>query len=166
VYDAYRPHRRFDLGRRSDRAAIVAIAIAALLVLLIWSPGIGGARPGDPAAIAADARLARCGGALADVEYGFTIPHASEYARYLPAMGRFSELDINPPALVVIYRGEFPGVVPSPGAATPPAAVPLRNLCIYVGVAGQGEINYYADVSIAGLRATPAGPVLVPAVQT
>jgi hypothetical protein len=67
---------------------------------------------------------------------------------------------------VVIYRGEFPGVTPSPGATSPSDAAAARNICIYVGVAGQGEINYYSDVSIEGLRATPDGPVLTPARQT
>jgi hypothetical protein len=160
---AHRRHRRVDLSRSSDRAAVVAIVIAVLLALLIWSPSIGGQDPGDPRAVAGDARLARCGGTLADVEYAFTIPSARDYTRYLPAIGRATELQIDPPALVVIYRGDFPGVVSSP---SPSASGTLRNVCIYVGAAGEGELNYFSDVSIAGLRATPNGPVLVPGPQS
>ena len=158
---------RVDLSRPADRSALAAIGIAALLVILIWSPNVGGPQPGDPAAVAGDARLAGCGGGAADAEFAFIIPRARDYARYLPAMVRTSELEIDPPALVVIYQGEFPRLAPSPGAATArPAGDSKRNLCIYVGPAGQGEINYYRDVSIAGLRATPNGPVLVPAPTT
>lgn len=157
---------RVDLSRPTDRAALAAIAVASLLALVIWSPSIGGLAQGDPRAVAGDARLARCGGTVADAEYAFTIPRARDYQSYLPAMRRTSELEIDPPALVVIYRGEFPGsgsadASAGPSAATlPPGAG--RNVCIYVGSAGAGELNYYSDVSIAGLRATPDGPVLVP----
>ncbi len=98
------------------------------------------------------------------MEYAFTIPRARDYLSYLPAMERVSELEIEPAALVVIFRGPFPGTSPGASAASVPAAV--RNLCIYVGQAGKGELNYYRDVSIVGLRATPNGPVLVPAPQT
>lgn len=163
---AYRRHRRVDLTRPSDRAAVVTIAIAALLALLIWSPSIGGHPPGDPAAVSGDARLLRCGGALADVEFAFTIAHARDYQLHLPAMERFSELDIEPPALIVIYRGGFPGTSSAPDATASPAGHPERNLCIYVGVAGRGELNYFRNVSIAGVRPTLNGPILVPAAQT
>jgi hypothetical protein len=103
---------------------------------------------------------------VTDAEYAFAIPRARDYQRYLPAMGRTSELEIDPPALVVIYRGEFPGSGAA-GASAPTSAATLppeagRNVCIYVGSAGEGELNYYSDVSIAGLRATPDGPMLVP----
>jgi hypothetical protein len=160
---AHRRNRRVDLSRSSDRAAVLAIVIAALLALLIWSPNIGGREPGDPRAVSGDARLVRCGGTLADIEYAFTIPSARDYVRYLPALGRASELQIDPPALVVIYRGEFPTAASS---AAPTPSGTIRNVCIYVGTAGEGELNYFSDVSIAGLRATPTGPVLVPAPQT
>jgi hypothetical protein len=157
--DAHR--RRVDLSRRSDRAAVVAILVAVAIAVLIWSPGSTGRRPGDPAAVASDARLARCGGSLSDIEYAFAIPRARDYQTYLPAMDDLSELNIDPPALVVIYRGEFPdlavGATPTPAPSDPT----LRNICIYVGDAGSGEINYYPDVSIAGLRVTEDGPIIV-----
>jgi len=169
-----RPARmRLNLSRPGDRSALVAIGIAAVLGLLIWSPNVGGPEPGNPAAIAADPRLPRCGGTLADVEYAFTIPHARDYQRYLPAVGRFSELEIDPPALVVVYREPLiparrspagSGGAPAPTPTPRPASV--RDVCVYVGVAGQGELNYLTNVSIAGLRATPDGPVLVPRPQT
>lgn len=157
--DAHPARRGFDPARPGDRALAVAIAAAAALALLIWSPGIGGRGPGDPAAVAADARLARCGGTLDEIEYAFAIPHARDYQAYLPAMERTSDLDEDAPALVVVYRGAFPIVG---GAASPaPPDATLRNLCIYVGQAGQGTLNYFSNVSVAGLRATPAGPTLV-----
>jgi hypothetical protein len=158
-----RPDRRFDLSRPTDRSAAVAVAIAALLALVIWSPGFGGADPGSPSAVAGDARLQRCGGTLDQIQFAFPIPHARDYQRYIPAMPRASELEIDPPALVVVYRSGLPGVPPPSGAA---GAGDRRDLCVYVGVAGQGELNYFRSVPVAGLRATPAGPVLVPAPQT
>jgi hypothetical protein len=166
---AHRRRRRVDLSRSSDRAAILAILVAALLALLIWSPNLGGRAPGDPSAVAADARIARCGGTAADAQYAFTISRASDYARYLPAMGRSPELDLDRPALVIIYLeplvvAHFSTPAPS-GATREPTPTPrpsnVRDVCVYVGVAGEGEINYYTDVSIAGLRASPNGPVLV-----
>ena len=163
---ARRPSRRVDLSRPSDRAAMVAVVIAVLLSLLIWSPSVGGHGPGDPSAVAADARLVRCGGEVSDVEFAFAIPHARDYRQYLPAMDRASELELDRPALVVVYRGEFPGVVATSAATAPPATGTARNVCIYVGPAGQGELNYFSEISVAGLRATPDGPVLVPAPQT
>jgi len=152
---------RVDLSRSTDRTALVAVAVAAGLALLIFSPFSRG--PGDPAAVAGDARLARCGGTVADVEWGFTIPHAADYRQYLPGLSA-PELDLPRSSLVVIYRGPFPRGAVAAGAATPtPVPTPdpgTRDVCIYVGVAGQGELNYYSDVPIAGLRATPDGPVL------
>jgi hypothetical protein len=158
-------HRRFDLARPTDRSTALALVIAAVILLIIVSPSIGGHPPGDPAAIAGDARLDRCGGTVTDVEYGFTIPHARDYQQYLPAMGSFSELNLAASALVVVYRDGFPGVpdrFPRPSPSDPT----LRDLCIYVGEAGGGEINYYRDVSIAGLRPNPVGPPVVPDPQT
>jgi hypothetical protein len=153
--------RRVDLARPSDRTALVAVATATALALLIWSPFSRG--PGDPAAVAGDARLARCGGTVADAEWAFTIPHASAYRAYLPGLIA-PELDLAPSALVVIYRGPFPRGVVAAAAATPtPAPTPdpgTRDVCIYVGIAGQGTLNYYSDMPIAGLRATPDGPML------
>ena len=97
------------------------------------------------------------------MEYAFPIPRASDYRRYLPAMPATSELDTARSALVVIYRAGF-----TLGLATPDPETPadIRDVCIYVGEAGGGSLNYFSDVSIAGLRATPDGPILVPARAT
>jgi len=148
----------FDLSRWSDRTALIAIVAAAVLALLVWAPL--SKLPGDPSAVAGDPRLARCGGTVADIDYAFTIPHAADYQRYLPAMPKTSELELPNPALIVIYKATFTfdGSTPDPEAA--PTA---RLVCIYVGDAGAGELNSYSGISIAGLRATPDGPVLVPA---
>jgi hypothetical protein len=156
-YGQARRPKRFDLSRWSDRTALVAIIVAAALALLVWAPWT--TPPGDPSAVAGDPRLGRCGGTLSNVEYAFTIPKASDYQRYLPAMPKVSELDLPNPALVVIYKSTFTfdGASPDPNAAANE-----RLVCVYVGAAGAGELNYYTGVSIAGLRATPDGPPLVP----
>ena len=83
-------------------------------------------------------------------------------------MPRTSELELDQPALVVVFDGNGPFVsrpTLEPGASgtRPPAptARPGRHdVCIYVGQAGRGELNYYREVPIAGLRVTLDGPVL------
>ena len=119
---------RIDLSRPGDRSALVTIGVAVLIALLIWSPSIGGRAPGDPAALAGDARLASCGGTAAEVEFAFTMPHARDYQRYLPAMEHSSELEVDQPALVVIYRGGFPGATSSPRGSTARPAGTERNV--------------------------------------
>jgi len=161
-----RPGFRVVPAHPEDRSALVAAGIAALLALLIWSPNIGGFDPGDPAAVAGDTRLARCGGTVADVEFAFAIPRARDYQTYLPAMPDSSSLESDRPALIVIYRGAFPGVGTSAILAPPPRNSTDRNVCVYVGPAGQGARNYYSRIAIDGLRNGPNGPILVPGPQT
>ena len=80
---------------------------------------------------------------------------AARERRRLPAMPATSELNLDEPALVAIFPSQVADAVSTD-----------RRVCIYVGPAGQGELNFYPSVSIAGLRATPDGPVLVPAATT
>jgi hypothetical protein len=157
--------RRFWPRRRADQSAAVAIVGALGLVLVIASPGFGGRPPGDPALFAGDARLDRCGGTDAPVEYAFTILHARDYPTYLPAMDPTSVLDLDDPALIVIFRGRglFSGIEPSPGPSSGSDASSLHDVCIYVGEAGAGELNFFTDVSIAGLRVRADGEPIVPA---
>jgi len=167
------PRRRsrslFSLRRRSDRTALVAIAVAIALALVIVSPGFGGHPPGDPAAVASDGRFALCGGTIADVQYAFEIPAARDYQHYLPEMQLAPELDLGEPAFIVIFRGLNPlavgGFPGRNGQPTPTriAHAGLHDLCIYVGAqAGSGEINFYSDVSIRGLRVDRNGPIIEP----
>jgi hypothetical protein len=157
--------RRFWPRRGADQSAVVAVLAAAGLALLIASPSFGGRPTGDPAPFTGDARLDRCGGNDAVVEYAFEIPHARDYSAYLPAMELTSVLDLDDPALVVIFLGRGPfsrtdrSASPSAGSGDPS----LRGICIYVGEAGAGELNFFTDVSIAGLRVRADGEPVVPA---
>ena len=148
-----------------DRATVLAVGAAVLLSLLIISPNFG-PPAGDPSAFASDARYVRCGGTAAPVQYAFEIPRVADYQTYLPAMGNASELELDKPALIVIFRdlGPFVGTTGSSGSPVP-TRTPVagsHDLCIYVGPAGAGELNFYTDVSTAGLRARADGPVLEP----
>jgi hypothetical protein len=156
--------RRFDLGRPMDRATAVAVAAAGLLALLIISPNLGPA-PGDPSAFASDARFVRCGGTAAPVQYAFEIPKVSEYQAYLPAMGLTSELGLDKPALIVIFRDLGPFVVGTAQGSPEPTRSPVagrHDMCVYVGPAGAGELNFYTDVPTAGLRVKAGGPAIEP----
>lgn len=157
--------RRLDLSRSMDRATVLALVTAGLLALLILSPDFGPA-PGDSSAFAGDARFVRCGGTAAPVQYAFEIPKVSEYQTYLPAMKSASELELDKPALIVIFRDLGPFVVGTgPGGSPQPTRSPVagrHDTCIYVGPAGGGELNFYTDVSTAGLRVRAGGPALEP----
>ena len=159
---------RFNHASRSDRSTVVALVTAALLALVIVSPGVGGDAPGDPAAFAGDARFDRCGGGTVPTRYAFEMERARDYRDHLPAMPRTSELELDIPALVVVFDGNGPFVsrpTLAPGASGTPAPQPTArpgraDVCIYVGQGGRGELNYYREVPIAGLRVTLDGPVL------
>jgi hypothetical protein len=160
--------QRFAGLSRSQRSTIVALATAGILGLVIVSPGIGVHAPGDPDAFAGDARYDRCGGGTVPTRYAFEMAQARDYRDHLPSMPRTSELELDAPALVVVFEGFGPFVsrpTLRPGAtgSLPPAptARPGRHdVCIYVGQAGRGELNYYPQVAIAGLRVTLDGPVV------
>lgn len=153
-------------GSGSDRASLVALGAAALLALVIASPSVGGRAPGDPAAFAGDARFARCGGGTVPTRYAFEVERARDYRAHLPAMSEAAELELDQAALVVVFEGVGPFVsVPTapPGGTPRPVrtALPGRHdVCIYVGEAGAGQLSYFRDVPIAGLRVEPRGDVL------
>lgn len=158
----------FRVETTSDRASIVATIAAAILVLVIVSPSIGGRPLGDPALFEDDARFGRCGGGTVPTRYAFEIARTRDYRDFLPEMPRTSELELDDPALVVIFEGVGPFVstpTARPGASAVPqrtSAPGIHDVCIYVGEAGQGQLNYYRDVPIGGLRVTPDGPTLEP----
>lgn len=152
----------------SDRATVVATLAAAILALAIVSPSLGGRPVGDPSLFAADARFERCGGGTVPTRYAFEIPRTRDYRDFLPEMPGTSELELDDPALVVIFEGVGPFVsrptAQAGGSAAPrrTSAPGIHDVCIYVGEAGQGQLNYYRDIPIGGLRATPEGPTLEP----
>ena len=156
------------LESTGERATLVAIAAAGVLAIVIASPSIGSPAPGDPRVFAADARYERCGGSAAAVRYAFEIPSTRDYRAYLPLMEETSELDLDEPALVVVFAGVGPFVT-TPTALPGQTAAPTRtarpgesDVCIYVGEAGRGQLNYYRDVPIGGLRVELDGPSLEP----
>lgn len=158
----------FRVETTSDRATVVATVAAAILALAIVSPSIGGRPLGDPVLFEDDARFARCGGGTVPTRYAFEIPRTRDYRDFLPEMPRASELEIDDPALVVIFEGVGPFVsIPTarPGASAAPqrtSAPGIHDVCIYVGEAGAGQLNYYRDIPIGGLRVTRDGPTLEP----
>jgi hypothetical protein len=158
----------FRLETTSDRATAAAAVAAVLLALVIVSPSVGGPAAGDPRRFENDARFARCGGGDAPARYAFEMERARDYREYLPAMPRMSELELDLPALVVVFDGVGPFVTTPtarPGgtpAAVRTAAPGVHDVCVYVGEAGSGQLNYFRDVSIAGLRAVPGGAELEP----
>ena len=152
----------------SERATLAALVAAGLLVLAIASPSIGRPIPGDPRVVADDARFLRCGGAVAPVRYAFEIAAARDYRVYLPEMERTSELELDRRALIVVFEGVGP-FVSTPTAAPGATRAPVRtarpgaaDVCVYVGEAGRGQLNYYRDVPLGGLRVEPDGPSLEP----
>ena len=158
----------FRLETTSERATAVALVAAVLVALLIVSPSIGGARAGDPEAFTGDDRFARCGGGSAPTRYAFEMERASDYRVHIPRMPPTSELELDLPALVVVFEGVGPFVstpTARPGATAAPvhtAEPGVHDVCVYVGEAGAGQLNYYRDIPIAGLRAVADGPELEP----
>jgi hypothetical protein len=158
----------FRLDTMTERATLIALLAAGVLVLAIASPSFGGPAPGDPRIFAADARFTRCGGAAAPARYAFAIDHARDYRAFLPLMEESSELELDDPALIVVFQGVGPFVsIPtvSPGATPAPVRTARPgegDVCIYVGEAGRGQLNYYRDVPIGGIRVEAGGPSLEP----
>ena len=158
----------FRLQTTSDRATAVAMLVAGVLALAIASPSLGGPPPGDPLAFAEDARFLRCGGDTAPVRYAFEIELARDYREHLPLMERTSELALDIPALVVVFDGPGPFVsrpTARPGSTAEPEPTPIpgiADVCIYVGPGGAGQLNYYRNVRIGGLRVDLDGRTLVP----
>jgi hypothetical protein len=158
----------FRLESMTERATFIAILAAGVLTLAIVSPSWGGPPPGDPRIFAADERFERCGGAAAPTRYAFEIDHARDYRQFLPLMEQTSELALDDPALIVVFEGvgpfvSTPSVVPGRTPAPVRTARPGESdVCIYVGAPGQGQLNYYRDVPIGGIRVERGGPSVEP----
>ena len=157
--------RRFWPRGRADQSALAAVGGALALALLIVSPSIGGPAPGDPALFTGDARLDRCGGTEAPVQYVFEIPRTRDYRAYLPAMEPSPLLDLDDPSLVVIFRttGPFTSSNRTPVPASASGRQVVRDVCIYVGAAGAGQLDFFTGISVAGLRVRAGGEEIVPA---
>jgi hypothetical protein len=115
--------------------------------------------PGGPDAFASDPRLGQCFGPVEDMEFVFEMAHARDYQLYLPAMLLAPELDVDAPALVVVYRdGWRPAAttgVPGPREAT--LSPGNRYVCMVVG---SDPPILYGDVDINGLTVAiaPSSP--------
>ncbi len=98
--------------------------------------------------------------------YVFPIPHARDYQTYLPAMDPTTVLDLDDSALVVVFRnrGPFNGLDRSP-LPSGIGETPDRDVCIYVGPSSGGELDFFTDVSIAGLRIPIESGEIVPVAQ-
>ena len=168
------PRRRRQIGPLASAAAVLlALGIAAIALIPRSSSGTAEPSapvPPDPAAFAGDPRLAQCGATVATALDVFEMTHARDYHRYLPAMLFAPELDVDAPALVVVFRAmqSYPGgAPPAVGQTLPPArslAPNVHDICILVGTDPQiAERNAYADVDTTGLTATiPTDAVSTP----
>jgi hypothetical protein len=82
------------------------------------------------------------------MEFVFVMEHARDYRAYLPNMLLSPELDVDEPALVVVFEqamAQPPTTGLGPAATNEPGH---RYVCV---VPDGGERNLYADVDIAGL---------------
>ena len=163
------PRRRNRPSRLLPLAASIVVLLGAIAFLAPRLGNVGGeadptvtpsadasqgsALPGGPEAFAGDPRLDRCAGSPDDMEFVFEMSHARDYQLYLPAMLLSPELDVDAPALVVVYRGRnpMPYTGPSGVGTRPPLGPTERDLCIVVGEAPQAEVGYYDAVDITGL---------------
>lgn len=173
------PRRRNRPSRLLPLAASIVVLLGAIAFLAPRLGNVGGeadptvtpsadasqgsALPGGPEAFAGDPRLDRCAGSPDDMEFVFEMSHARDYQLYLPAMLLSPELDVDAPALVVVYRGRnpMPYTGPSGVGTRPPLGPTERDLCIVVGEAPQAEVGYYDAVDITGLTidVVPSSPV-------
>lgn len=112
----------------------------------------------------------RCGGQDAGILAVFTMAHARDYQRHLPAMLLSPELDVDDPATVVVYNATNPfpptGGAPAAGATVAPRE-PLaeghHDLCVLVGSdPATATLNVYDDVDTTGMTATVPGATEAP----
>ena len=161
------PRRRRFIGN----ALLLAAAVVLLTVLVaVAAPRLGGVGgeatsatptdvathgptlPGGPEAFTDDPRLQECSfGPPSSMEYVFEMVHARDYQRYLPSMLLSPELDVDEPALVVVFVEDMspPPMTGAFGAGPPATNQPgHRYVCVTTADAGR---NLYADVNITGL---------------
>ena len=114
--------------------------------------------PGGPEAFADDPRLATCSiGLPSDMQYAFEIARGRDYRRYIPAMLRSPELEVDDAVLVIVYREGFRPITSGALGGAPSSPRPgHRTVCAVV----HGERSVYSDVDITGLTidVTPSSP--------
>ncbi len=103
----------------------------------------------------------RCGGAGAGIFSVIRLEHARDYHVALPLMGLSPELDVDTPAVVVVYDGRQPFALSGAAGATPePLAPGEHDLCVLVGVEAQSaEMNVYGNVQLGAAPSTPPASV-------
>jgi hypothetical protein len=159
--DALPPRRRSpQRSLFAAAAAVIAVVAIGVSALFISTQPNGTAPtppsrpvPPDPAAFAGDPRLNACYGAAGPVEFVFEMPHARDYQHHFPAMLLAPELDVDDPALAVVFASDSPALI---GGSRPPSAIrdptPTnpneRWVCILVG----GTPNVYENVDISGMQ--------------
>jgi hypothetical protein len=149
-------------------AIVAAVALSAVAILPhvgstvpSTSPSPSRAAPPDPYAFVGDPRLLRCLATPASAIDIFEMRHARDYRLHLPASGLSPELDVEEPALVVVYAGVQPfgttgGAPPAPGSTPRPARTSpdpgTHDICVLVGAdPATAELNVYENVDISGL---------------
>jgi hypothetical protein len=153
--------RRSRLGTALPAAAAFLLLAVALAVAVprFAGPGAGPTPsasatprpglPGGPEAFADDPRLGQCAfGPASSMEFVFVMEPARDYRAYLPNMLISPELEVDAPALVVVFEqamAQPPTTGLGPGATNEPGH---RYVCV---VPDGGERNLYGDVDITGL---------------
>jgi hypothetical protein len=168
-------------GRRSA-AVLVTIAGALILAVVAFGPGrwlptdgIGPPLGADLPVVRNDPRFAACGGNAFPVMAAFPLERASDFAQRFPNAGKAPELDgSSDPAFVVVFEGQWEGPVLGPIGSYPPRQLDPEHhdLCVWIGDAGTGYQNIYANVDTAGMNAgedvpssSPTAPEATPVVQ-
>ncbi len=123
------------------RVALLLIALTSVGLFRLTAEEVGEPNPPDPAAVAGEARLNRCGVLRpGQVVAAFRMAHASDYQLHLPAMLRAPELERPEPAFVIVLVGDaeiggLSGAAPPPDASTATGS-PTPNahvVCVLVG---------------------------------
>lgn len=166
-------------GTWATIAAVVAVTVIGIGALALanglgssgaWVPPSSAPVEGDPARFADDSRFLTCV-AAAQFAHGsgqyathaFEIDRARDYRRHLPAMLRSPELEVDDPALIVVFEvfDASPLPTPLPGEPTAEPTEAQHDVCVVVG-ADSGERNYYPDVDVTGLTVTLPGDLSGP----
>jgi hypothetical protein len=101
----------------------------------------------------------RCGGEAAGISSVIRLEHARDYHQALPLMGLSPELDVDAPAVIVVYDGRQPfALLGGAGATAEPLAPGEHDLCVLVGTDAQSaELNVYGNVPLTAAASAPPG---------
>jgi hypothetical protein len=159
------PPRRRRQPSPIAAAASIIVALGLAAFALVPRQGSGSSQPSspvapDPAAFAADLRLARCSATAETALAAFEMTRARDYRLHLPALGRSPELEVDAPGFVVVFREMHPfpvfGAPPPSGETWPPRSLAPghHDVCVLVGSdPATAELTIYTDVDTTGLTA-------------